>query len=168
MRPSFFLYFREIRNKRSHRPGRGSTLTIAIISAHMPGLHIWASAGPGPSSSSPKQWESDGCVKIYNSCQREISTDEIQEEKNYREHSNIKSARVSALTGSVPRKMAKVLQEIQHSSGIEPMWPDSLQLTLTTKLLVRINSLKKTVYDSSYFVTSTHLQLIFWRTGLLY
>ena len=112
MRPSFFLYFREIRNKRSHRPGRGSTLTIAIISAHMPGLHIWASAGPGPSSSSPKQWESDGCVKIYNSCQREISTDEIQEEKNYREHSNIKSECqcIDRLSDSVQRKMAMALQ----------------------------------------------------------
>ena len=28
---------------------------------------MWASAGPGPSSSSPKQWKSDGRVKIYNS-----------------------------------------------------------------------------------------------------
>ena len=28
---------------------------------------MWASAGPGPSSSSPKQWKSDGHVKIYNS-----------------------------------------------------------------------------------------------------
>ena len=73
---------------------------------------MWASAGPGQSSSSPIQWESDGCVKIYNSCQREISTDEIQEKKNYRVHSNIKSARVSALTGSVPRKMAEALQSV--------------------------------------------------------
>ena len=44
---------------------RGST--IAIISAHVPGQHMWASAGPGPSSSSPKQCKSDGRVKIYNS-----------------------------------------------------------------------------------------------------
>ena len=44
-------------------------------------------------------------------CQREIATDEIQERKNYRERSNIKSARVSALTGSVPRKMAEALQK---------------------------------------------------------
>ena len=43
-------------------------------------------------------------------CQREIATDEIQERKNYRECSNIKSNCVSALTGSVPRKMAEVLQ----------------------------------------------------------
>ena len=44
---------------------RGST--IAIISAHVPGQHMWASAGPGPISSSPKQCKSDGSVKIYNS-----------------------------------------------------------------------------------------------------
>ena len=30
---------------------RGST--NAIISAHVPGQHMWASAGPGPSTSSP-------------------------------------------------------------------------------------------------------------------
>ena len=40
---------------------------IAIISAHVPGQHIWASVGQGLSSSSPKQWKSDGSVKIYNS-----------------------------------------------------------------------------------------------------
>ena len=44
---------------------RGST--IAIISAHVPGPHMWASAGPGQSSSTPKQWKTDGHVKIYNS-----------------------------------------------------------------------------------------------------
>ena len=37
----------------------------------------------------------------------EIANDEIQEKKNDRECSNIKSTRVSALTGSVPCKMAK-------------------------------------------------------------
>ena len=33
------------------------------------------------------------------------------------------------------------------------MSPDFLQLVLTTKPLVRINSLKKTVYESLYFAT---------------
>ena len=68
-RPSFLLYFREIRKKEATDLAvsqlRGST--IAIISAHVPGPHMWASAGPGPSSSSPKQCKSDGRVKIYNS-----------------------------------------------------------------------------------------------------
>ena len=40
---------------------------MAIISAHVPGQHMWASAGPGPSSSSLKQCKSDGRVRIYNS-----------------------------------------------------------------------------------------------------
>ena len=44
---------------------RGSTM--AIIFAHVPGQHMWASEGPGPSSSSRKQCKSDGRVKIYNS-----------------------------------------------------------------------------------------------------
>ena len=40
--------------------------------------------------------------------------------------------------------------EFQHRAKIEPESPDSLLLTLTTKLLVRVNLQKKTVYDSSY------------------
>ena len=57
MRPLVFIYFREIRKKRSHRPGGQSAprlynSIIAIISAHVPGPHMWATAGPGPSSSS--------------------------------------------------------------------------------------------------------------------
>ena len=86
---------------------RGST--IAIISAHVPGPHMWASAGPGPSSSSPKQWKSDGRVKIYNSVSTRSPLTKSKKKK-YREHSNINSARVSALTGSVPRKMSEGLQ----------------------------------------------------------
>ena len=64
-----------------------SQLWGSIISAHVPGQHMWASAG------------------------------------------NIK-ARSSALTDSVPRKMAKGRQRFQHSSGIELalcMSPGSLQ-----------------------------------------
>ena len=70
-----------------------------------------ASAGQGPSSSSPKQWKSDGRVKIYNSVSARLPLTKSKK-KNYRERSNIKSARVSALTGSVPRKTAKVLQRV--------------------------------------------------------
>ena len=44
-----------------------------------------------------------------------------------------KSECVSALTGSVPHKMAKVQQrEFQHPVGIEPMSPASLLLALIT------------------------------------
>ena len=45
--------------------------TIAIISAHVPGQHMWARAGPGTSSSSPNYWKSDGRVKTYNSSARD-------------------------------------------------------------------------------------------------
>ena len=68
-RPSIFLYFGDSGKNEATDLAvsqlRGST--IAIISAHVPGPHMWASAGPGPSSSSPKQRKSDGRVKIYNS-----------------------------------------------------------------------------------------------------
>ena len=86
---------------------------MAIISADAPGLHIWpgASAGQGPSSSSPKQWILDGCVTIYNSVSATLPLTNPREKK-YREHSNIKSKSVSALTGSVPPKMAKAQQNV--------------------------------------------------------
>ena len=68
-RPSFFCIFEKLGKNEATNLAvsqlRGST--VAIISAHVPGQHMWASAGPGPSSSSPKQWKSDGSVKIYNS-----------------------------------------------------------------------------------------------------
>ena len=92
MRPSFFLYFPDIRKtKATDLAVRGST--IATISAHVPGQHMWASAGQGPSSSSPKQWKSDGRVEIYNSVSARLPLTKSKE-KNYRECSNVK-ARVS-------------------------------------------------------------------------
>ena len=66
--------------------------------------------------------------------------------KNYRESSNIKSAVVSALMGFVPCKIAMARQSISALFRIEPMLPDFLQPVLTTKPLVRIDCLKKTVY----------------------
>ena len=85
--------------------------TIAIISAHhdVPSPHTWASAGQGPSSRSLKPCKSDGRVKIYNSVSA-TSPLTKSKKKKYREHSNIKCASVSALTCSMPSKMAKVLQ----------------------------------------------------------
>ena len=59
---------------------RGST--IAIISAHVPGPPMWESAGPGPSSSSPKQWKSDCRVKIYNSVSARAPLTKSKNRKN--------------------------------------------------------------------------------------
>ena len=74
--------------------------------------------------------------------------------KKYRERSSIKYARVSARAPSqCHAKWPRRCRAFQHYSGIEPMSPNSLQLTLTTKPLVLINCLKKTAYDSSYFAT---------------
>ena len=61
--------------------------------------------------------------------QRKIATDAIQEKKNYRERSNIKSARASALMGSVPRKMA--MGEAEGLSTDQD--PHYVRPTLTTK-----------------------------------
>ena len=89
--------------------------TIAIISAHVPNQHMWASAGPGPSSRSLKPCKSDGCVKIYNSVSA-TSPLTKSKKKKYRERSNIKCASASALTGSVQCKMAEVLLRVAGSS----------------------------------------------------
>ena len=74
---------------------------------------MWASAGPGPSSSSPKQCKSDGHVKawVYNSVSARSPLMKSKG-KNYRECSSIKSAGVNALTGSVPLKMDEALQRV--------------------------------------------------------
>ena len=112
---SFFLCFREIRKKLSHWPGG----QLAPRLYNSSGYNLCPCAGPahvgegqGPSSSSPKQWKSDGRVKAYNSVCARSPFDEIQERKNYREHSNIISAHVSTLTGSVPHEMAEALQSV--------------------------------------------------------
>ena len=126
---------------------------------------MWASAGPGPSWSSPKQWKLDGCVKIYNSASARSPLTKSKKKTNYRERSNIKCARVSALTGSLPRKNGWDTHGFQHSSGIEPMLPDSLRLTLTTKPFGSYHLLKK---NGTWLVVFRHLQAIFLRTGLSY
>ena len=61
----------------------------------LPGQHIWASVCQDPSSSSSKQWNLDGHVKIYNSVSARLPLTKSKRKKNYREHSNIKSARVT-------------------------------------------------------------------------
>ena len=105
----FFLYFQEIRNKRSHWPAGQSAWLLYnchnLCPCARPAAlaHMWASAGQGPISSSPKQWRRDGCVKIYNSVS---ARSPLKKSKNFfRKRSNIKSTchSDSALTGSVPQ-----------------------------------------------------------------
>ena len=80
--------------------------TIVIISPQVPGQHMWASAGPGPSSSTPKQWKSDGRVKINNSVSTTSPLTKSKKRK-IKKAQQYKSARVSVLTGSEPRKRGK-------------------------------------------------------------
>ena len=85
---------------------------------------------------------------------------------NYRECSNIKRARVSALTGSVPRKMAEALQSVSALIRNHVISPNSLRLTLTTKTFVRIKIWKKW-YVSSYFATCNLFFCVQdWRTRI--
>ena len=85
--------------------------------------------------------------------------------KNYTERSNIKSARVSALTGSVPRKMADAQQRVS-AFIINRTQVARLSATNLNHLAIGSNWLlgKKGIW----LVTFRHLLLIFWRTGLSY
>ena len=56
--------------------------TMAIICADVPGPHMWASAGPGPSSSSPKQWKSDSSIKIYSSVRERLPLKKSKKKTN--------------------------------------------------------------------------------------
>ena len=124
---------------------------------------MWASAGPGLTSSSPNQWKSDGRVESYNSISARSPLTKTK--KNiYRERSKIEIVRVSAKTGSVPCKMAEARQSVSAPCWNRTLIP-ALQTALTTKPLVRIDWQKITVYDSSYFATCNRF---FLRTGLLY
>ena len=74
-RPSFFLYFREIRKKQSHWPGSQSALRLYNCFNLCP--------------CSPKQWKSDACVRIYISVSARSQLTKSKQ-TNYRECSSIK------------------------------------------------------------------------------
>ena len=74
---------------------------------------------PGPTPSAQKLWYLDVMLRIMNPVSQ-MATDEIQEEKYYRESINIKtrvSVTVSALTGSVPRKISCWRQRVSAPCG---------------------------------------------------
>ena len=66
--------------------------------------------------------------------------------------------RVSALTGSVPRKTAEGWQRVSVliRNRTHVVWPDFLLLTLTTKLWVRVNYIKSCIW----LIIFCHLQPI--------
>ena len=116
--PSFSSTFdNKIKNK-----GQAFSFTFAARlfnsynPAHVPGLHIWQSPGPRPDSKCSRIVEVRCSCQQLKPCQSQIATDEIQEKKN-KISALIQSACVSALTGSVPHKMVKGLQD-----GATPYW----------------------------------------------
>ena len=52
---------------------------------------MWPSPGPGPESKCSKTVEVRRLCQELKLCQREIATDEIQEEENYKKRSNVKA-----------------------------------------------------------------------------
>ena len=114
-RLSFFVYFREIRKKEATdltvNQLRGST--IVIISAHLPGHTCHATCGRVRALARVQVLQNSGSQMVVLRFTTMSSRDRHwrnPRKTNYRECSNIKSARVSALTGSMPRKMAEALQ----------------------------------------------------------
>ena len=92
-------------------------------------------------------------VKTLSARVRHSESRECSNIKNYRECSNIWRARVSAMTGSVPCKMAKGQQRFSA-----PYWNRSpvarLKATLLNHWAVGLyRSAKVRVYDSSYLAT---------------
>ena len=73
------------------------------------GLHMWASASQGLSSISPKQWKSDGHVKIYNSVSVRLPQTKSKK-KNYRERSTLQSEHVSALTAEELQSVSALIR----------------------------------------------------------
>ena len=122
--------------------------TIAIISAHVPGPYMWASAGPDPSSSSPKQCKSDDRVEIYNSVSARSPLTKSKKEKIRAQQYKKRACQCSAM-----QNWLGAAERISTLQKIESMLPDTLQPVLTTKSLIRFNLQGKTAYDSSYFAT---------------
>ena len=104
----------------------------------------------GPTPSAPKQCKSDVHVKVKTLSARDRHW---RNPNYYKECGNIKSWSVSALTGSVPCKMAKGLQRVSAPNGI--------RTTVARLSATRLNHWaigsyhytgKNTVYDSSYYL----------------
>ena len=109
--PSFFKYFRQFRVKKKRRPSTFVAFALRFYNsynhAHAPGPHIWPSLGPWLDSKCSKTVEVGCSCSKLKPCQGRSPMTKSKKKKNDRECSNIKSTRVSALTGSVPCKMAK-------------------------------------------------------------
>ena len=94
MKPLYFLYFWDLRNKRSHWTGRCcqpaprlyNSYNLCPCARPTQVGECW----PGPEFKFFKTVEVV-CSCYLQLCQREIATDEIQEGKNYWERSNIKA-----------------------------------------------------------------------------
>ena len=63
-KPSFFFSFYNWRKTKDRAFCLKSVLRLNDSYAHLPGQHIWASAGPWPDSMCPQKRKSDGNVKI--------------------------------------------------------------------------------------------------------
>ena len=154
-----FAVFSRNQEKRSHWPGsqspprqrlRGSTIAMSLPKCRA------RTCGLVQALTRIQLLQNSGCLMVVFRSTTLSAWDRHwrnPREKNYRKGSNLKSARVSALTGSVPRKMAKARQRVpvlvrNRTHVARFSTPD-----LTTQPLVRINCMKKTVYDSSYFAT---------------
>ena len=115
-RPCFFCIFEKSGkiepNDLAVSQLRGSK--IAVISAHVPGQHMWASLGVLARALVQVLQNSGSRMVVLRFTTLSARDRHWRNPREFffRECSNIKSARVGALTGSVPRKMAEALQRV--------------------------------------------------------
>ena len=130
IRPSLFPYFREIRKKRSHWPG-GQSAPRPYNSSTLPMCQA-STCGRVLARAQVQVLQNSGSLMVVSRFTtwsvRDCHWRNPKKKKNYRERSNIKSASVSGLTGSVPRKMADVQQK---DSALTRNWTQVNWLTAT-------------------------------------
>ena len=132
--------------------------TIAIIPWARP-AHV-SESGPLARLQVPPNSGSPMFMLGAKPCQREIATEEIPERKNYKEYSIVTARQkrachgVSALTSSVPCKMAYGWQRVSATCEIQTHVTWLLQLALTTKPWVRIYLPPKMLFKSWCFAAN--------------
>ena len=135
--PSFFKYFRQLEEKQ--RPGTFAFLAPRLYNcynhAHVPDPNMCP--GPGPGVKCSKTVEVRCSYSKFKPCQQSPLTKSKKKKKNSAQQ--YKKRSVSALTDSVPRKMAAERQKDSAPCGNLTLVTRLATRALTTQPLVHIN-----------------------------
>ena len=143
--------------KEKQWPGTSAILALRFYNrcnhARLQGPHMWLSPGPGPDSKCSKTVEAGcSCYELKPSaCHCEIVTDKIQEEENYREHSNITSA-CQCTDGLSATQSGLAAAEVSTLCRNRTQVARLYATHLNHSAIDWCWSAKKPVYDSSYYL----------------